>query len=529
MRVGIVFAGMGTALTVWAIASAQDGPGSRSGPMPASVPGVRNYYDDLFADQASDPSGKAVVRQAGGTDADSMPIFQAGYERTDGVTPRGEIRQVTAQSPASPGPAMSPPAQPAATQPVKRRVDPPVAQRTGAPTAPRGQTMPFPSSRTAAAPTIPTLPPTGDLTNEDGAAHRLAMAQSDSPAVVEATWERAGEISVGRESRCELVVKNTGAGAAGAITVEAFFPPTVRLTNAVPPPNADGDRLTWSISSLAAGAEQRIAVTLVPSEGGDLALSAIVRSTATATTTLAVREPMLHAVVSGPEQVTIGETVAQSVIVSNPGTGTTEEVLVEITLPSGLEHGKGPTVTMPIGALAPNQSHVIPLTLFATQGGPQSIRVRTVAGSMLRHEATGSVFVAAPTLRVAATGPSLRFVGRDAAYAINVTNEGAAAANNVRVTHAVPKGFEFVAAETGGRFEPSTREIVWFVGRVESGQSVELVAKLTAATLGEHRHVVTVTGDGGARMETDVATVVDGAASLVVEVLDLGDPVELGT
>jgi uncharacterized repeat protein (TIGR01451 family) len=355
------------------------------------------------------------------------------------------------------------------------------------------------------------------------------MAETGGPASVEVSWERIGEISVGRECRCELIVKNTGAGPADAVAVEAHFPSSVRLMDADPKPAEADDCLTWTIPSLPAGGEKRIAITLIPSQDGDLEVSALVRYTEAATTKLAVREPLLHVAISGPEQVTIGQTAPQTITISNPGTGTTDEVMVEVELPAGLEHGRGNRLAMPIGALAPKQSHVIPLTLFATQGGPQSIDVRATAGTTLHQEAGTTVLVAAPTLTVAMDGPSLRFVGRSAKYLVRVTNDGAAAADNVRVAHAVPKGFDFVSADKGGRFEAGPSQIVWYLGRVEAGQTVDLAAELTAASLGNHQHLVMVTGEGGAKAETALQTAIDGTASLVIEVLDLDDPVELGT
>lgn len=564
MRVVLVVAATGVALTVWAIASAQDGsarrgsrvtfaptpaagtaspgtasPGTTSPPQrPAAVPGVPNYYNQLFADSADGSAAEAgagVVQFADGTDAAESVTVQAGFERAEGAPTANDIRQVRAQASRTPSVTTATPASGQSSMRRTRAAVTLVHQHHESPFDSRGgvtfaseRALPHPSR--ASMPgrsSVPVIPAAAELSVSDGPAHRLAIAHADNPAAVQAVWERVGELTVGQECRCELVVRNLGAGPAGTVSVETYFPPSVRLTNADPPPEADGDRLTWTIPALAAGSEQRIAVTLIPSQGGDLPVSAVIRSEQSVATTLAVREPMLHVAVDGPEQVTIGETMSQSIVVSNPGTGTTDEVMVEISLPAGLEHGKGRTVRISIGALAANQSHSIPLTLFATQGGPQQIQVQASAGTTLHDETTASILVAAPTLSIAADGPGLRFIGRDAAYRIVVTNEGAAAANNVRVSQVVPRGFEFVSAGKGGRFESSGREIVWYVGRVEAGQSVELVAKLTAAGVGDHRHLVTVTSDGGARAETAVETTVDGTASLVVEVLDLDDPVEL--
>jgi uncharacterized repeat protein (TIGR01451 family) len=376
--------------------------------------------------------------------------------------------------------------------------------------------------------TIPTTPSAIEPASADEPAHRLAEAHMGGPAAVEVRWERVSEITVGRECRCELVVKNSGVGAAGNVAVEAFFPASVRLVDADPKPAATDDHLTWTVASLPAGAEKKIAITLIPSEQGDLQVSAFVRYTEAAATTLAVREPQLEVTLSGPAEVAIGETVSQTITVSNPGTGTADDVSIEVNLPRGLEHAKGAKLSMPIGSLSAGQSQVIRLALFATQGGSQAIDVEATAGETLRKQAHAQVIVSAPTLKVQAEGPSLRYVGRDAIYRIRVTNDGGAAANNVRVTHAVPNGFDFIRADKGGKFEAGPSQIVWYVGRVEAGQSVDLAAELTATHLGDHQHRVTITGEGGAKSEVIVNTAVDGTASLVVEVLDLDDPVEVG-
>ena len=312
------------------------------------------------------------------------------------------------------------------------------------------------------------------------------------------------------------------------MAVEAFFPRSVRLTSAVPEPTASDDHLTWMLPSLSAGEERRIAVSLIPNQQGDLQIAAYVRYTEAAATTIAVREPQIQVTLSGLEEVAIGETVTQTITVSNPGSGTADNVRVEVALPPGLEHAKGDKLTMPLGSLASGQSQTIRLSLFATKGGPQPIAVRAMAGESLRHEANSQVMVSAPTLAVIAEGPGLRYVGRDALYRIRVTNDGRATANNVRVTHHIPEGFTFVRADKNGQFSSGSHEIVWYLAQVEAGQSIDLAAELTASGLGSQHHQITVTGEGGASAETAIETAVDGTASLVVEVLDLDDPIEVG-
>jgi len=599
MRLGIGLAATGVAVTAWAVAAAQDGFGTRSQPhvdpatgrtihyfsktgatsrrttpaRPANIPGVRNYYDQLFSESAGEKPVASPVRAAGGTESDSAPLMNAGFNRSAGRPAAGTIHPVAGQAPAGQRPtarmtaARTIPTEPAnpflqmdeagsfgPIQPTSadgslpsetETAGPPgsaepILEPQSEPATPEGAT-PFaaPAVQTAGRPEeVPAAEyapppaqersvPAADAAN--GSIGRLAEAHMGGPAAVEVRWENVGEISVGKECRCDLVVKNSGAGAAGEVAVEAFFPGSVRLVAADPKPTAAADRLTWTVPSLAAGAEKRISVTLVPSEQGDLQVSAFVRYTEAAATTLAVREPMLKVNLNGPAEAAIGETVSQTISVANPGSGTADDVVVEVTLPAGLEHAKGSRLTMPVGALAPGQSQDIRLTLFATQGGPQQIQVTARSGETLRRDAVSTVAVAAPSLKVAAEGPGLRFVGRDAVYRVRVTNEGAAAANNVRVVHAVPNGFVFQTADNGGRFEAGQSQIVWYVGSLAAGQTVELAAKLTADQLGSHRHLVTVLGEGGAKVDAAVETAVDGTASLVCEIIDLDDPVEVGS
>jgi uncharacterized repeat protein (TIGR01451 family) len=599
MRLGIVLAATGAAVTAWAVAAAQDGFESRgyrpadptvgrtihyfsrngatsrrSAPNhPAPVPGVRNYYDQLFAEPGGgEPTGPGV-RTAGGSDADSSSLINADYDRQPGRPAAGTIQPLGGQRPIlrSPAPSQQPvrtvsaeetnpflqeAAEPdvgqpeaaeqapisdpmfgasEAAEPASSDMIPPEPAASAEPfaAAPARSTQPASRRRFPAVPTLPAprmqqtsaseMPPAAEPMS------RLAETSMGGPAAVEVRWEKVSEITVGRECRCELVVKNTGAGAAGEVAVEAYFPRSVRLTAADPKPVSAADHLTWNIPALAAGAEHRINVTLIPSEQGDMQVSAYVRYTEAAATTLAVREPMLRVTVSGPPEVAMGETVPQTITVTNPGNGTADDVVVEVNLPQGLEHAKGSRLSMPIGSLAPGQSHDVRLALFATQGGPQEVQVRATAGDTLRQDAACTVLVVAPSLSVVAEGPGLRYVGRDAVYRVKVTNDGAAAANNVRVTQAVADGFTFLRADNGGQFEAGQSQVVWYLGSIAAGQTVELAAELTAAKLGSHQHVVTVFGEGGAKAEAVIETAVDGTASLVCEIIDLDDPVEVGS
>ena len=168
------------------------------------------------------------------------------------------------------------------------------------------------------------------------------------------------------------------------------------------------------------------------------------------------------------------------------------------------------------------------LSLAAIRGGEQIVQIEAKADASLRQVATASVNVVAPSVKVAIDGPRLRYLGRGATYTLTVRNDGTVSTNNVRVMHKVPVGFKFVSAQNGGKFDPATNNISWFVGRVGPGQSSKLSVRLLANQLGKHVHHVQVASEHGALATAQMKTAIEGTASLILKIVELDDPVEVG-
>ncbi len=352
----------------------------------------------------------------------------------------------------------------------------------------------------------------------------VSLAQSPTVSV---EWRSTGAITVGQESTCELIVKNSGAVNAKDVEVQASFPANVRLVGAEPKPASDSN-LVWEFAEIAPGDEKIVHVKFVPVERGEVSASANVRFTGAASTSFAVTEPLLSIKLEGSSEVMVGEHASQTLLISNPGTGTAANVKVEAIIPAGLEHARGERLLMELGNLAPGENRPIRLALTAVAGGRQVIDVHASADNGLVQSAAAEVTVIAPSLAASIEGPSLRYLGRQATYILHVSNDGAAATDNVRVMHKVPDGFEFISAERGAQYDPQNRMLNWFVGRLDRGEAAQVSVVLKAKSTGEFTHFVRATSEHGAMSDTEVTTRIDGAASLVVDVLDLDDPVEVG-
>ena len=511
--------------------------------IPASAPGSKNYYKDLFTE--GEPAPTAPSSSLGDWSDEPAPQPKGPLPTVSKSAPPAAAPSAAAKISVLKGaPASTSKVSPVSVSSDKQVGGPRVIQaaydkaagssekkfiqqvRTEA-KSPRGSAAPMPDfdhladapstapAKTSGAPKAPTS--------------RASTETGPTTPQVTIEWTKKGDINVGQECQVELHVKNGGSVAASQVAVDAVFPTTVRLTSAEPKPIAAADKLTWSFDSIAPGAERKIIVKLIPSRRGDLGATAQVRFTGAAAASFKVEEPMLKVALKGPNELMLGDPASQFITVSNPGTGTAHDVKVEAKLSEGLEHGsRGEKLVMEVGSIGPGETRTVRLGLSAIKGGQQSISVTATSSSDAGGTASAQMNVIAPSLKIAVDGPGLRYKGRNAKYTLTVTNDGSVANNNIRVSQVVSDGFKFVSADKSGKYDASTKSVQWFVGRLEPGQNAKVTCELNATALGDFSHTVAVLSDSGVRAEAKIDTKVDGVASLTMELVDMDDPVETG-
>jgi uncharacterized repeat protein (TIGR01451 family) len=534
---------------------------------------LRNYYNELFGNtQAATPATSSINRTVAPTSTANVDpsakrdIIHAEY-RPDAAAQGSAIEQVKSErfsARAFPSQAESQAALPGSAAPEKPALEKAApaspfetssfatAEAPAAPAAAPKSTSSFTSSfkasskspaQTAMSPAgaADAAPRKGSVTFSRGvtssrtasgksttAAGSAASSMAASPTMT-LEWQKQTEVNVGQECTCHLVVKNTSLASVQNVDVQAYFPPTVRLVNASPAPVSAEKFLSWNISEIKAGEEQRFEITMIPMERGDINARADIRFSGSANGVFAVSEPMLNLEIEGPKHVLIGEPASHTVTVSNPGTGIANQVQIVANVSEGLEHARGQRLMMELGNLSPGESRSVRLALAAVKGGPQTIAVQAQAASGLVRTTNASVDVIAPMLSASIQGPGLRYMGRQGSYTMTVCNEGDAPTDNVQLRYKVPTGFDFVSADRGAQFDSATGLVSWFVGRMERGQKSEIKVTLVARQEGEFKHMVRATSEHGAIADAECMTNVEGTASLSISVKDLEDPVEIRT
>ncbi len=514
----------------------EDGPPVRSSKVAEPQSSPPNYYDKLFTDDLLSPAKKK-----------KRPLPASAPQR-DVIDPE---LQPPAKPTIKPGPSNMPPKANKSPQANQRRLGgedhttalkPAVIkgeldraldkslkqpiQQTRSEIREKAPHVPRPNRSRGS--TVSFIAPQHPSASVTASSHPAATGSRQTAVTLE--WVKKSDFNVGQESQVELVVKNTGTSPADHVIVEAVFQSPLRLVSALPKPSENRERLSWKLDRLAPGAEQRIALTLIPGRRGELGFLAEVHCTGSAAANFRVEEPLLNIAVKGPAEVMLGDSASQTVVVSNPGSGAAHDVKISARLSKGLEFHRGEAAAgeLEIGTISPGESRTVRLPLTALQGGSQTITITASSSSDVSSDASATIKVISPSLKLQAEGPALRYKGRNARFTAQVTNDGSVANNNVRVTQTIAAGFQFVSADHGGKYDPAQQTVSWFLGRLEPEQSIEVACELLPVELGEFAQKFQVISDAGAKSESTVEIQVDGAPKLTMEVVDLDDPVEVG-
>ncbi len=214
-------------------------------------------------------------------------------------------------------------------------------------------------------------------------------------------------------------------------------------------------------------------------------------NTSSVTTTVTPAPADVSISKSAPTAASVGTNVTYTIVVTNAGPATANNVVVTDTLPAGtmlVSSSAGctgtTTITCTVGTLAANASATITLVVQMPQT-PQTVTntasVTTTSndptpGNDAASAQTG-VAPAAVDLAIAKTTPfEAMLVGSNATYTIVLTNNGPETASDVVITDALPTGTTFVSSSAGCT---GTTTVTCNVGTLTAGQTVTYTIVVT--------------------------------------------------
>ncbi len=292
-----------------------------------------------------------------------------------------------------------------------------------------------------------------------------------------------------------------------------------------------GDGMSWMVGDLPAGQTEIIEVVGSAERVGTASecISVSYNNFLCATTT--VVEPALALTKTAPAQVLKCDQVCMRYVVRNTGSGPATDVVITDTLSDGLVLSNGSReVRIPVGTLAAGESKAFEVCAEATDTGTFGSPAAAMASGDLSADAdrTNTVVVA-PMLEISSEcGPDRRFIGRNFTHTYTVRNSGNGVAGNTVASISIPSGASVVRTSAGGSVQGS--RVVWDFGGLEAGQSREF--SVTLGGSGDPRSyetTATVNADCADAVADRCSTELEGIPAILLEVIDVTDPVEVGT
>ena len=255
-------------------------------------------------------------------------------------------------------------------------------------------------------------------------------------------------------------------------------------------------------------------------------------------TTTQITAPQLAVTKTGPDTAVVGVPITYTITITNPGNGPATNVALEDSFDAGLEHeSKANPVAVQVGTLNAGETKSVPLVLTPKQVGKLNNRVTAKADGGLIAKAEHPVTVQKAQLAVAKTGPTLRYVGRNAVWDLKVTNPADTPLTSVTLRDQLPAELGFISASDGGQLVGN--EVVWNLGNLQPRESRSVNVTTKCLKLARQATNVAIATANPVnvpappdqpilKVQAEAPIEIGGLPAFRLEVVDVDDPIEVG-
>jgi uncharacterized repeat protein (TIGR01451 family) len=290
-----------------------------------------------------------------------------------------------------------------------------------------------------------------------------------------------------------------------------------------------GNKLTWEIDSLGPKGSKTIKVAGIATDARQLEHCTSVTHTVRDCAVVQVVQPTLELVVTVPTEALLCEVIPIEFVITNTGTGSAQSVQITDVLPPGIQTADGKDrVLLDVGNLVAGESRRFSVKLRATRIGAYSNKATAAAGAGIKAESQATTLnVRQPILTIAKSGPQRQYLGRPVSYEITVVNKGDGPARDTMVEDVIPPGVTSIEATAGAQFSAS--KLMWELGTLEPNTSKKVRVSYMPTREGELMATATVSATCADTVSDSTRTVVTGIATSRLDLIDVEDPVEVGT
>jgi uncharacterized repeat protein (TIGR01451 family) len=339
--------------------------------------------------------------------------------------------------------------------------------------------------------------------------------------------------AIGSEATYTTTIANTGKVESRSMTVTQPIPDGFKYVRSVPEAFQDKGQLVWTLGRLTPGQNRSLQAVYQPQRVGTVACCSSIateeglRDTKCVNTDIS--EPRLRVTMAGPGTAQVGVPFTYQINVTNEGTAPLTNVVIAATFDKALKHD-ALTNSMVVGpfTLKPREPQPLPsLQLTPTAAGQFTTRVTAKADGGLFDQTEQTVVVQQAQLGVKLIGLQRKYIGFPVDWEIRVTNDGDVPLGGVQVKNVLPPELLAQTWSEGGK--AGTGEVMWDVGDLRPRESRTLTVKTRCDKLVTGAvNRVTATAAAGASASDQVKVDIFGLPGLQLEVIDRGDPVQIG-
>lgn len=335
------------------------------------------------------------------------------------------------------------------------------------------------------------------------------------------------EVRRGSSFSYDITLTNLTRSSIGEVTLVEQFPPDFRPATINPEPTRrEGNTAIWQYKAFPGGGRAAVQIVGSTDRPNELVWCATVTFEMALCASTKIVEPKLLLTKTAPAEAIICDLIPVRLAVTNTGNGTMRGVKVTDKLPQSWQTGDGKdTVSFDAGTLKPGESREFS---FQARSGKTGTFVNEATASEsggLTAQASARTVVRQPVLAVTKTGPEVRYIGRPADYRITVANTGDAPARDTMLVDTFSGAGEFVTASDNAQF--ANGKVTWALGTLAPGASKSVTLSLVGRSPGIIRDDAVATAYC-AEARASAQTRVQGVAAILLEVVDVADPIEVG-
>lgn len=338
------------------------------------------------------------------------------------------------------------------------------------------------------------------------------------------------EVILGQEFEYTLTATNLTSDELEGVSVADTASQGMRILGATPAADSNvGGRAVWGVGNMSGGESRTIRVRAVADAQGTMTHCAEATYNQLACVTVRVVEPALAIRCDAPPAVISCDDINLNIVVTNTGSGAARDVVVTSTLSPGFTSLDGSsTVTQRIGTLGAGESRDVSFPVRASGSGQLTHTSTVTAAGNLSADCTTTTVATKPNLAINKEGEARTYAGRRVTYTITVENNGDGEARDTTVTDNLPAGTTYVDSSPAGSFD-GVGNVTWALGSLAPGEQRTMSVTVQTTRIGKIVNTARASAYCADPVSDSVETDVQGIPAILLEVVDLEDPVPVGS